>query len=46
MVVGDQCMPRLSAVLSLSWHRELTTGAVVARFFEQIVRQLEDGADL
>lgn len=45
MVVNGQCVARQSAMLSLSWHRELTTGAVTARFFEQIVRQLEDGAD-
>jgi pyruvate/2-oxoglutarate dehydrogenase complex dihydrolipoamide acyltransferase (E2) component len=40
MVVNGACVPRRSATLSLSWHRELTTGAVAARFFEQIVRQL------
>jgi pyruvate/2-oxoglutarate dehydrogenase complex dihydrolipoamide acyltransferase (E2) component len=42
MVVNGECVPRRSATLSLSWHRELTTGAVAARFFEQIVRQLQD----
>jgi pyruvate/2-oxoglutarate dehydrogenase complex dihydrolipoamide acyltransferase (E2) component len=42
MVVNGACVPRRSATLSLSWHRELTTGAVAARFFEQIVRQLHD----
>jgi len=41
MVVDGQCVARRSAVLSLSWHRELTTGAVAARFFEQIVVQLQ-----
>ena len=41
MVLDGQCVARRSAVLSLSWHRELTTGAVAARFFEQIVVQLE-----
>jgi pyruvate/2-oxoglutarate dehydrogenase complex dihydrolipoamide acyltransferase (E2) component len=41
MVIGAQCVARRSAVLSLSWHRELTTGAVAARFFEQIVVQLQ-----
>lgn len=46
MVVDEQCVPRQSAMLSLSWHRELTTGAVAARFFEQVVRQLEESIDL
>jgi len=46
MVVDDRCVPRESAVLSMSWHRELTTGAVAARFFEQVVQQLEAGIDL
>ena len=41
MVVSGNCVPRQSAILSMSWHRELTTGAVAARFFEQIVQQLE-----
>jgi hypothetical protein len=41
MVVDGQCVPRRSATLSMSWHRELTTGAVAARFFEQIIQQLE-----
>jgi len=41
MVVDGQCMARRSAMLSMSWHRELTTGAVAARFFEQIVVQLQ-----
>jgi len=41
MVVDGQCVARRSAVLSMSWHRELTTGAVAARFFEQIVVQLQ-----
>ena len=40
MVVDGHCVARRSAVLSMSWHRELTTGAVAARFFEQIVVQL------
>lgn len=41
MVVDGCCVPRRSAMLSMSWHRELTTGAVAARFFAQIVEQLE-----
>ena len=41
MVVEEQCVPRLSAMLSLSWHRELTTGAVAARFFEEVVQGLQ-----
>lgn len=41
MVVDGQCVPRRSAMLSMSWHRELTTGAVAARFFEQVVAQLQ-----
>jgi pyruvate/2-oxoglutarate dehydrogenase complex dihydrolipoamide acyltransferase (E2) component len=41
MVVEGECVPRRSAYLSLSWHRELTTGAVAARFFEQVVQQLQ-----
>jgi len=41
MVLDGQCFARRSAVLSMSWHRELTTGAVAARFFEQIVVQLQ-----
>ena len=41
MVADGQCVARRSAVLSMSWHRELTTGAVAARFFEQIVVQLQ-----
>jgi hypothetical protein len=27
----------------MSWHRELTTGAVAARFFEDIVQRLQRG---
>ncbi len=46
MVVDGQCVPRQSAMLSMSWHRELTTGAVAARFFEQIVQQLEGSINL
>jgi pyruvate/2-oxoglutarate dehydrogenase complex dihydrolipoamide acyltransferase (E2) component len=41
MVVDGQCVPRLSVMLSLCWHRELTTGAEAARFFERIVVQLQ-----
>jgi len=41
MVAEGQCVARRSAMLSMSWHRELTTGAVAARFFEQIVVQLQ-----
>jgi pyruvate/2-oxoglutarate dehydrogenase complex dihydrolipoamide acyltransferase (E2) component len=43
MVVDGSCVPRSSAMLSMSWHRELTTGAVAARFFEDIVRRLQSG---
>jgi pyruvate/2-oxoglutarate dehydrogenase complex dihydrolipoamide acyltransferase (E2) component len=43
MVVDGQCLPRHSAMLSMSWHRELTTGAVAARFFEDIVQRLQRG---
>jgi pyruvate/2-oxoglutarate dehydrogenase complex dihydrolipoamide acyltransferase (E2) component len=42
MVVNGQCLPRFSAMLSMSWHRELTTGAVAARFFEEIVQRLQN----
>lgn len=41
MVVEGQCVPRRSAYLSMAWHRELTTGAVAARFFEQVIQNLE-----
>lgn len=41
MVVDGACVARRSVYLSMSWHRELTTGAVAARFFEQIIRQLQ-----
>lgn len=41
MVLNGQCVPRFSAMISMSWHRELTTGAVAARFFEQVVQQLQ-----
>jgi pyruvate/2-oxoglutarate dehydrogenase complex dihydrolipoamide acyltransferase (E2) component len=44
MVVEGACVARRSAYLALSWHRELTTGAVAARFFEQVVRQLQTWA--
>lgn len=44
MVVAGECVPRDSAMLSMSWHRELTTGAVAARFFEDIVQRLQSGA--
>ncbi len=43
MVIGGECVPRHSAMLSMSWHRELTTGAVAARFFEDIVQRLQSG---
>jgi pyruvate/2-oxoglutarate dehydrogenase complex dihydrolipoamide acyltransferase (E2) component len=43
MVVNGECLPRHSAMLSMSWHRELTTGAVAARFFEDIVQRLQSG---
>lgn len=41
MAVDGVCVARRSAYVSLSWHRELSTGAVVARFFEDIVRDLQ-----
>jgi pyruvate/2-oxoglutarate dehydrogenase complex dihydrolipoamide acyltransferase (E2) component len=41
MVIDGRCEARRSAVVSMSWHRELTTGAAAARFFEQIVMQLQ-----
>jgi pyruvate/2-oxoglutarate dehydrogenase complex dihydrolipoamide acyltransferase (E2) component len=41
MVVSGACVPRRSAFVSMGWHRELTTGAVAARFFHDVVRQLE-----
>jgi pyruvate/2-oxoglutarate dehydrogenase complex dihydrolipoamide acyltransferase (E2) component len=41
MVVRGECLPRFSAIVSMSWHRELTTGAVAARFFEEVVRRLQ-----
>lgn len=41
MVVNGCCVPRRSVVLSMAWHRELTTGAVAVRFFEQIVQKLQ-----
>jgi pyruvate/2-oxoglutarate dehydrogenase complex dihydrolipoamide acyltransferase (E2) component len=44
MVVDGQCVPRRSAMISMSWHRELTTGAVAARFFAQVVKQLQSGS--
>jgi pyruvate/2-oxoglutarate dehydrogenase complex dihydrolipoamide acyltransferase (E2) component len=40
MVIDGSCLPRRSAVLSMSWHRELTTGAVAARFFNDVVQRL------
>lgn len=43
MVIDGGCVPRRSVVLSMCWHRELTTGAVAARFFEQIIQQLQQG---
>jgi pyruvate/2-oxoglutarate dehydrogenase complex dihydrolipoamide acyltransferase (E2) component len=44
MVIGTDCVARESFVLSMSWHRELTTGAVAAQFFEDIVQRLQRGA--
>jgi pyruvate/2-oxoglutarate dehydrogenase complex dihydrolipoamide acyltransferase (E2) component len=41
MVVEGACVARRSAYLALSWHRELTTGAVAARFFAQVIQQLQ-----
>ncbi|MGH9344803.1 MAG: 2-oxo acid dehydrogenase subunit E2 [Terriglobia bacterium] len=41
MVVNGCCIPRLSVILSMAWHRELTTGAVAVRFFDQIVQKLQ-----
>jgi pyruvate/2-oxoglutarate dehydrogenase complex dihydrolipoamide acyltransferase (E2) component len=41
MVVSGACVPRRSAFVSMSWHRELTTGAVAAKFFHDVVRHLE-----
>jgi hypothetical protein len=46
MVVEGNCVPRRSAIVSMSWHRELTTGAVAARFFEQVIQQLEHTSPL
>lgn len=43
MVVDGCCVPRMAAILSMTWHRELTTGAVAARFFEQIIQRLQRG---
>lgn len=40
MVVDGCCLPRRSVVLSMAWHRELTTGAVAVRFFDDIVQRL------
>jgi pyruvate/2-oxoglutarate dehydrogenase complex dihydrolipoamide acyltransferase (E2) component len=40
MVVDGLCLPRRSVVLSMAWHRELTTGAVAVRFFDDIVQRL------
>jgi pyruvate/2-oxoglutarate dehydrogenase complex dihydrolipoamide acyltransferase (E2) component len=41
MVVDGKCLPRFSAMLSMCWHRELTTGAVAARFFEEVAQRLQ-----
>lgn len=41
IAVDGACVARRSANLSLCWHRELATGAVVARFFEDIVQDME-----
>src|SRR6202163_4205699 len=41
MVVEGEWVPRRSPYLSMSWHRELTTGAVAPWFFEQVVQQLQ-----
>ena len=44
MVVDGACIARRSVYLGLSWHRELTTGAVAARFFAQVIQQLQTWA--
>jgi len=41
MVIDGRCVARRSAILSMSWHRELTTGATAARFFGQLVEYLQ-----
>ena len=46
MVVDGSCVARKAAMLSMSWHRELTTGAVAARFFERIIQKLQHGTGL
>jgi hypothetical protein len=46
MVVGGVCVPRRSAFVSMSWHRELTTGAVATRFFQEVVRNLEQRVEV
>jgi pyruvate/2-oxoglutarate dehydrogenase complex dihydrolipoamide acyltransferase (E2) component len=45
VAVGDRVEVRPTSTLSLAWDRRLTTGAVMARFFNEIVQRLE-GADL
>jgi len=42
MVIDGRCEARRSAILSMSWHRELTTGAAAARFFYHVVMQLQN----
>ncbi len=42
MVIDGRCEARRSAILSMSWHRELTTGAAAARFFDHVVMQLQN----
>jgi pyruvate/2-oxoglutarate dehydrogenase complex dihydrolipoamide acyltransferase (E2) component len=44
MVIDGACVARRSVYLGLSWHRELTTGAVAARFFAQVIQQLQTWA--
>lgn len=43
LVVDDRVVARPATTLTLSWHRHLTTGAVVARFFNEIVQRLQEG---
>lgn len=41
VAVGDRVEVHPTSVLSLAWDRRLTTGAVMARFFNEIVQRLE-----
>ncbi len=43
LVVNGKVEARRATVLTLSWHRRLTTGAVIAHFFNEIVRRLAEG---